>query len=173
MEKAPLIALVLGSDSDLPQVEPALEILREFAVPHTVRILSAHRTPDQAVAFARSARADGLRVLVAVAGAAAHLGGVLAAHTDLPVIGVPMAATPLGGLDALLSTVQMPAGVPVASMAIGPAGVRNALLFAVRILALADEALAGRLAQAIQAQSEKVRGRDEACRSRLTWGGGD
>jgi phosphoribosylaminoimidazole carboxylase PurE protein len=135
---SPLVGILMGSDSDLPTMQEVGKILQEFGVPFEVRICSAHRTPDRLARYAREAEARGIRVLIAGAGGAAHLAGVLAAHVTLPVIGVPMESGALNGLDALLSTVQMPGGIPVACVAIGRAGARNAALLAVEILALAD-----------------------------------
>ena len=140
---APVVGVVMGSDSDLGVMRAAVEALAEFGVPTEVRILSAHRTPWEMLAYARDAAGRGLRVIVAGAGGAAHLPGMIASATPLPVVGVPVAATPLAGVDALLSIAQMPAGVPVATVAIG--GARNAGLLAVRILALADPDLAAAL----------------------------
>jgi 5-(carboxyamino)imidazole ribonucleotide mutase len=141
----PAVGIVMGSDSDYPALEPALAVLNEFGVPAEITIASAHRSPERAEAYARDAEARGLRVIIAAAGAAAHLAGVLAGRTVLPVIGVPLAGTPLGGLDALLSTVQMPSGVPVATVAIG--GARNAAVLAVQILGAGDPALRERIRQ--------------------------
>src|SRR5919109_4590810 len=143
MNAHPLVGIVMGSDSDLPTMEEAAEVCRRFGVPYELRVVSAHRTPLEMAEYGRSARARGLRVLIAGAGGAAHLPGMLAAHTPLPVIGVPVAVTDLRGLDALLSIVQMPAGVPVATVAIGNG--RNAGLLAVQILATADPGLLDRL----------------------------
>jgi 5-(carboxyamino)imidazole ribonucleotide mutase len=159
------VAIVMGSASDAGVMEGAVEALREFDVPVEVRVLSAHRTPDDALAFARDAAGRGIRVLIAGAGGAAHLGGVLAAVTPLPVIAVPIALANLGGLDSLLSMVQMPAGVPVATVAIN--GARNAGLLAVRILALSDEALARALEAQRQSMAAKVRAADEEIRARF------
>ena len=142
---SPLVGIVMGSDSDWPLVGGAADLLREFEVPFEVRVISAHRTPGTACEYAAGAEARGLRVIVAAAGGAAHLAGVLAAHTVLPVLGVPVAGGALNGLDALLATVQMPAGVPVGTVALGKAGPVNAGLLAVQILAVADEALRVRL----------------------------
>ena len=142
---SPRVGILMGSDSDLPTMQEAGKILEEFAVPFEVRICSAHRTPDRLTRYAREAEGRGIRVLIAGAGGAAHLAGVLAAHLTLPVIGVPMDSGALNGLDALLSTVQMPGGIPVACVAIGRAGARNAALLAVEILALADVRLKRRL----------------------------
>ena len=134
----PLVAIVMGSESDLETLRDAQAVLKQFEIPHTLRVISAHRTPERARDFALNADANGLKVIIAAAGKAAHLAGVLAAMTPLPVIGVPMKTSDLGGLDSLLSMVQMPGGVPVATVAIGSAGARNAALMAIRILALSD-----------------------------------
>jgi 5-(carboxyamino)imidazole ribonucleotide mutase len=136
---APLVGIAMGSASDLPTLQPAAEVLERFGVAHELRVLSAHRTPEAMAAYARSAASRGLKVIIAGAGGAAHLAGVVAAHTPLPVIGVPIESRSLKGLDSLLSIVQMPAGVPVATVGIG--GARNAGLLAVQILAAADPAL--------------------------------
>jgi 5-(carboxyamino)imidazole ribonucleotide mutase len=133
------VGVVVGSASDLATLEPALEVLRRFGVGHELRVLSAHRTPRESAEYAASARERGLGVLIAAAGLAAHLPGVLAAHTPLPVIGVPVASGSLGGIDALLAIAQMPRGVPVAAVAIG--GAANAALLAVQMLALSDPPL--------------------------------
>jgi 5-(carboxyamino)imidazole ribonucleotide mutase len=140
---APLVGIAMGSASDLPTLKPASELLERFGVPHELRVLSAHRTPDAMSAYAREAVGRGLKVLIAGAGGAAHLPGMLAANTPLPVIGVPVSTTSLNGLDALLSIVQMPRGVPVATVAIG--GGANAALLAVQILATSNPALLRRL----------------------------
>ncbi len=155
------VAVVLGSDSDLGVMQNCVDQLKEFGIDPVVRILSAHRTPEQAGQFAANAVSDGIHVIIAAAGMAAHLAGAMAARSRLPVIGVPLAATegPMG-LDALLSTVQMPPGIPVASMAIGKAGAKNAALFAVQILALSDPALAEKLEQFRRDQAEKVLKKD-------------
>jgi phosphoribosylamine--glycine ligase len=148
MERAgshPQVSIVMGSTSDLPLVHKTIELLREFHVEYDVTVLSAHRTPDKAAEFAQQARARGVRVLIGAAGGAAHLAGALAANTTLPVIGIPVPTEHLGGLDSLLSTVQMPAGVPVATVAIGDPGAKNAALLAIEILALSDAALLKRL----------------------------
>jgi phosphoribosylaminoimidazole carboxylase PurE protein len=135
------VGIVLGSASDWPEVEPAALLLKEWGIPCEVVVASAHRGPRKVQAYAREAAGRGLKVIIAAAGMAAHLAGVLAAETTLPVIGVPMAGSHLKGLDSLLSTVQMPPGVPVATMAIGKAGARNAAIFAAQILALSDPRL--------------------------------
>jgi 5-(carboxyamino)imidazole ribonucleotide mutase len=140
---APLVGILMGSDSDWPTMKAAADVLREYGVPFEARVLSAHRTPERMAEYALGAHERGLKVLIAGAGGAAHLPGMLAAHTPLPVIGVPVAATDLRGLDALLSIVQMPAGVPVATVAIGNG--RNAGLLAVQILATSDPGLLDRL----------------------------
>ena len=149
-----LVAVVLGSASDLAAVKPAVETLQDLCIPHEVHIASAHRTPDKAIALARGARERGLRVIIAAAGSAAHLAGVLAAHTTLPVIGIPVARGSLGGLDALLSTVQMPSGVPVAAVAIN--GAKNAALLAAQILGTTDPVIAERLARMKQEMAEQI-----------------
>jgi len=158
-EKTPQVAVVMGSDSDLKMMESCIEQLREFGVEAEVRIISAHRTPQVAAEFAQSAESRGIQVIIAAAGMAAHLAGAMAAWSILPVIGVPLAAEPgVGGLDALLSTVQMPPGVPVATVAIGKPGAKNAAVLAVQILARKDPALRDKLAQfkAKQAQAVKA-----------------
>lgn len=141
----PLVLIIMGSDSDLPVMQEGAKILAEFGVPFEMRISSAHRSPQRTASLAAEAAGRGVRVIIAGAGMAAHLAGVIAAETSLPVIGVPIGGGALNGLDALCSTVQMPGGVPVATMAIGPAGARNAGIFAVQILALGDAPLTGKL----------------------------
>ena len=153
---APLVGVVMGSKSDLVVMEAAVEMLREFGVAHEVRVVSAHRTPDLLFEYAASAAGRGLRAIVAGAGGAAHLPGMLAAKTLVPVLGVPVPATSLQGMDSLLSIVQMPKGIPVATFAIGRAGAANAGLFAVQMLALTDEALAQKLAEWRRARTEEV-----------------
>lgn len=143
----PLVGILMGSDSDWPKIKGAKEALDEFGVGAEVRVMSAHRTPATVLDYATSARGRGLKVIIAAAGGAAHLAGVVAAHTTLPVIGLPVPTPELGGLDSLLSTVQMPGDVPVATVAVGMGGPRNAGLLAVQILAVADEQLAARLAE--------------------------
>ncbi|MBE0534416.1 MAG: 5-(carboxyamino)imidazole ribonucleotide mutase [Phycisphaerae bacterium] len=160
IKKAP-VAVVMGSDSDLPTMQSCIGQLRDFGIEPVVRVLSAHRTPDAATNFAERARENGVQVIIAAAGMAAHLAGALAARTPLPIIGVPLAAAEgPAGLDALLSTVQMPPGVPVASMAIGKAGAKNAAIFAVQILALNDKKLADQLDAFRNDQKEKVLQKD-------------
>ena len=135
----------MGSDSDFPIVSPAIKRLKSFGIPVEVRVMSAHRTPDAAAEFSKNAKAEGFGVIIAAAGKAAHLGGVLAAHTTLPVIGVPVKSSTLDGLDALLSMVQMPSGVPVATVAID--GADNAAILAAQMLALSDDSIAAQLEQ--------------------------
>ena len=137
----PLVGIVMGSDSDWPLVKKACDTLDDFGVPYETRVISAHRTPEMAIDYSRTAESRGLKVIIAAAGGAAHLGGVLAAGTVLPVIGIPVAGGALNGLDALYATVQMPSGVPVATVACGSAGPTNAALLAVQILGTADAAL--------------------------------
>jgi phosphoribosylaminoimidazole carboxylase PurE protein len=132
----PLVGIVMGSHSDLPVIEEAQRILEQFTVPYELTLSSAHRSPDRTIQYAKSAEERGLEVIIVGAGAAAHLAGVIASETILPVIGIPIDSSPLKGMDSLLSTVQMPGGVPVATMAIGRAGARNAAILAVQILAL-------------------------------------
>jgi 5-(carboxyamino)imidazole ribonucleotide mutase len=141
----PLVGIVMGSQSDWPTMKEAANVLEELHVPHEVRILSAHRTPDRMFAYAEAAAGRGLRAIVAGAGGAAHLPGMLAAKTRVPVMGVPVKGWALDGLDSLCSIVQMPRGVPVGTFAIGPAGAMNAALFAAATIATTDEALAARL----------------------------
>jgi len=143
----PRVAVIMGSDSDWSVMKNCVEALKEFGVSCEVRILSAHRSPEQTAEFASRAQENGFQVLIAAAGMAAHLAGVIAAHASLPVIGVPMASGALQGVDALLSTVQMPPGIPVATMGIGPAGAKNAAVLAVQILALSDKSLQKKLRQ--------------------------
>jgi 5-(carboxyamino)imidazole ribonucleotide mutase len=141
----PLVGVVMGSRSDWPTLERAAKLLEHFEVPHACEVVSAHRTPEKLAEYAKAAADRGLRVIIAGAGGAAHLPGMLAAQTHLPVLGVPVESALLRGVDSLLSIVQMPAGVPVGTLAIGPAGAANAALLAVSILALEDAALRGRL----------------------------
>jgi 5-(carboxyamino)imidazole ribonucleotide mutase len=144
-QTTPLVGVIMGSKNDYAVMRAAVEILREFGVPHEARVVSAHRTPERMFSYADTAAARGLRVVIAGAGGAAHLPGMVAALTTLPVLGVPIAATALQGIDSLLSIVQMPKGIPVAALAIGAAGAANAGLLAVQILATTDAALAAKL----------------------------
>ncbi len=152
------IALIMGSQSDYDVVKPALEICKHFGVSVVTRVLSAHRTTDEALAFAREAKENGFRVILAAAGKAAHLPGVLASVTELPVVGIPVQTSMMGGLDSLLSIVQMPSGVPVASVGVNAAA--NAALLAMRILALSDEELATKYRNYVKQQEENVRQQD-------------
>jgi 5-(carboxyamino)imidazole ribonucleotide mutase len=145
MLESPLVGVVMGSRSDYPVMEPCIELLREFGIAHEARVVSAHRTPDWMFRYAEEAEARGLRVIVAAAGGAAHLPGMLAAKTLVPVLGVPVPATMLNGVDSLLSIVQMPKGVPVGTLAIGKPGAANAALFAAQMLAATDGKLRERL----------------------------
>lgn len=155
-DNTPLVAVIMGSKSDWEVMRQADEILTKFAVPHECRVLSAHRTPAQTAEYVGGAEARGLEVVIAAAGGAAHLAGVCAAHTVLPVLGVPMESAALKGMDSLLSTVQMPAGIPVGTLAIGSAGARNAALLAIAILAGSRPALRDKLRQFRADQSAKV-----------------
>ncbi len=160
-KKTPPVAVVMGSDSDLKVMESCVEQLRQFGIEPSVRIISAHRTPQVACEFAENAQANGIKVLIAAAGMAAHLAGALAARASVPVIGVPLVCEAgLGGIDALLSTVQMPPGVPVATMGVGKAGAKNAAILAVQILALQDEELRDKLADFRKKQEQTVRDKD-------------
>ncbi len=152
----PLVGIIMGSDSDITVMEQAVRVLEKFEIPYEIRVLSAHRTPDEAAEYAKGLAGRGVRVLIAGAGWAAHLAGVAAARTMIPVIGVPIDSSPLNGMDALLSTVQMPPGVPVATMAIGKGGAYNAAVFAVRILSLLDPELARRYASFIEKMAEEA-----------------
>ena len=152
------VAVIMGSASDLPVVEKAVKVLKEYGVPCDVHVYSAHRTPEQAGAFAAGARQAGFGVIIAAAGKAAHLAGVMAAHSTLPVIGLPVKASELDGMDALLATVQMPSGVPVATVAIN--GAANAALLAIQMLAIEEETLQVKLQQAKQAAAEQALAKD-------------
>ena len=154
------VGIIMGSDSDLPVVRKAIDTLASFDVPYEVHIYSAHRTPVQAAAFTASARENGFGVLICAAGMAAHLAGAVAANTTLPVIGIPMSSSNLGGMEALLSTVQMPSGIPVATVAIG--GAVNAALLAMEMLAISDDALAAKLAAKRAADTEAVLAKNAA-----------
>jgi len=158
--------IAMGSDSDLPVMEEALKVLREFGIPYDVDITSAHRTPDETAELARTAIGRGIGAIILGAGHAAHLAGVVAAHTTLPVIGVPLPSSSLQGLDSLLSTVQMPAGVPVATMAIGKSGASNAGIFAAQILANFDPELRRRLQGFKERLAAKVREKNRDLKSR-------
>ena len=166
-KKKPIVGVVMGSDSDLETMKRCLKQLDEFGIACEVRIISAHRTPDTAHEYAATAIQRGLKVIIAAAGMSAALGGVLAANTTLPVIGVPMASGPLAGIDAALSTMQMPPGVPVACMSIGGAGATNAAIYAAEILGVSDEKIAGKLSRFKKAQARKVAKKDADLRKSL------
>ncbi len=159
------VAIIMGSDSDLPVLAPAAKRLESFGVEYDVHVMSAHRTPAAAAEFAANAAQNGYGVIIAAAGMAAHLAGVLAAHTTLPVIGIPVKSAALDGMDALLATVMMPSGIPVATVAIN--GADNAAILAVQMLALADENLAGKLAAMKADMAEKVAAKDAAVTGKL------
>lgn len=161
----PLVGIVMGSDSDLPVMEGAVKVLKDFSIPFEITVASAHRTPERAGNFSRTAKKRGLKVIIAGAGMAAHLAGVLASETELPIIGVPIDSGPLKGLDALLSTVQMPGGVPVATVGIGNA--KNAGILAAQILALTDKKIAAsvtrykkRLVKEVEAKAARLADKD-------------
>lgn len=158
------VAIIMGSKSDLSSMKGAFEIFTKFGIEFAVRVISAHRTPIEAANFAESAEEKGFKVIICAAGMAAHLGGVMAAHTTLPVIGVPMACEPFNGLDALLATVQMPPGIPVATVTVGKSGGKNSALFASSIIALSDSALALKLKDFRKEQAENVKEADAAVR---------
>jgi 5-(carboxyamino)imidazole ribonucleotide mutase len=164
----PRVAILMGSDSDLDVMAAAAKHLQRLDVGFELHVTSAHRSPERTVRIVREAAERGVRVFIVGAGGAAHLAGVVAAHTTLPVLGVPLAATDLNGMDALLATVQMPAGVPVGTLAIGKAGAANAAWLAAAILAISDEALAVRLAGERRAMAEQVAQRSEAARKKLS-----
>lgn len=166
-KKQPQVLILMGSDSDLPVMKEALQVLKQFGVPCEVEIASAHRSPERVAEVARGAAERGLRVLIAGAGMANHLAGALAAHTILPVIAVPLAVAPLYGFDALLSSVQMPPGVPVATVAVGAAGARNAALLTVQMLALSDEVLRRKLLDYKEEMVRAVEKRNRAAQQEL------
>jgi 5-(carboxyamino)imidazole ribonucleotide mutase len=164
--KKVLVSVVMGSDSDLPIMTETAKVLDEFGIAYELILTSAHRAPSRTTKFAEEAEGRGIKVIIAGAGAAAHLAGVIASQTLLPVIGVPIDATSLQGLDALLSTVQMPGGIPVATMAVGKAGAKNAALFAVRFLALSDKTIHKKLADYVAKMAKDVEKKQEniSCR---------
>ena len=143
----PVVGIIMGSDSDLPVMQEAAKVLKQFEIPYEIGVYSAHRSPHRTAEYVRSARERGLKIIIAGAGGSAHLAGVTAAETTLPVIGVPLDSSPLSGFDSLLSTVQMPPGVPVATMGVGKSGATNAAMFALQILALGDENLTKKLGE--------------------------
>ncbi len=159
------VAVIMGSDSDLPVMQGALDKLKFFGVPYAVRVISAHRTPAEAERFAKTAKDEGFGVIIAGAGKAAHLGGVLAAYTTLPVIGVPIKTSMMGGLDSLLSIVQMPKGIPVATVAVD--GAENAAILAVQMLALSDDRLAERLSRFKEDMAAEVAAKDAKLQQQL------
>ena len=167
MSQKPVVAILMGSQSDLPVVESSFKILKDFGIKFEAHVMSAHRTPADACKFAANAENNGFKVIICVAGMAAHLGGVVAAHTILPVIGLPMASEPFGGMDALLATVQMPPGIPVAAVTSGKAGGKNAALYAVAILALGDAKIAQKLKQFRLDQTAKVKSADDELQAYL------
>ena len=161
------VAVIMGSDSDMPVVEKAVNTLKDFSVPFEVHIFSAHRTPEEAADFSKNARENGFGVIIAAAGMAAHLAGALAANTTIPVIGIPIKSANLGGIEALLSTVQMPSGIPVATVAID--GAVNAALLSVEILSLSNETLAQKLAEKRASDSEKVLIKNKAAEEKFNF----
>jgi phosphoribosylaminoimidazole carboxylase PurE protein len=164
---SPLVAILMGSDSDLPTMAGCAGVLEQYGIPYDIRVLSAHRTPEPAVEYARTAAERGLKAIVCGAGGAAHLAGVIAAHTLLPVIGVPLASSPLQGFDALLSTVQMPPGIPVATVGVGPMGAANAGHLVVTILALSDDGLRAKLDAGRKKMTEDVLRKNQDLPARL------
>jgi 5-(carboxyamino)imidazole ribonucleotide mutase len=167
MSSNPTVLIVMGSDSDVPTMQETAKVLTEFGVPFEMRISSAHRSPQRTAQLAHEAAGRGVQLIIAAAGMAAHLAGVVAAETTLPVIGVPMGGGPLSGMDALYATVQMPGGIPVATMAIGKAGAKNAALFAVQILSLSNPELRGKFAAYRANMAVEVEQKDQALQSSL------
>lgn len=155
-EKKPIVSILMGSRSDLPTMEACFNQLKEFDIPFEAHALSAHRTPNEVIALAEGAKKRGIKVIIAAAGGAAHLGGVIASSTTLLVIGVPIQTSALGGMDSLLSTVQMPGGIPVATVAIGKAGAKNAAILAAQMIALSDDEMAEKMEAFKKAMAEKV-----------------
>ena len=150
------VGIIMGSKSDYPVMKEAIEVLQSFEIDHEVNIVSAHRTPEKMMEYSKDAHNKGIRVIIAGAGGAAHLPGMVASHTDLPVIGVPIQTSALNGLDSLLSIVQMPSGVPVATMSIGKAGAINAAIYATKILSLSNKAISSRLTNWLSSQKDNV-----------------
>lgn len=163
----PLVGIVMGSDSDLPVMAECARVLEVYEIPYDIKVLSAHRSPEHATRFAREAERRGFRVLIAGAGGSAHLAGVVAAHTTLPVVGVPIASSPLGGFDSLLSTVQMPPGIPVATVGVGSMGAKNAGHLAAAILALGDPALRRKIETNRERMEQEVLEKSKALPGRL------
>lgn len=159
------IAVIMGSDSDMPVAERAIDVLKQFGIPYEVHIYSAHRTPEEAALFTKSARKNGFGAIIAAAGMAAHLAGAIAANTTLPVVGIPVASGGMGGIDALLSTVQMPSGIPVATVAVN--GAANAALLCIQMLAIEDAELAAALDAKRETDKKKVLDKDAALRESL------
>jgi len=157
----PIVSVVMGSDSDFPIMSETIKVLEDFGIPHEVFLTSAHRSPERTTSFAKGAAKKGIKVIIVGAGAAAHLAGVIASQSLLPVIGIPIDATALGGIDALLSIAQMPGGVPVATMAVGKAGAKNAALLAIRILAVEDKSLQKKLQAFIQKMAQDIEKKQE------------
>jgi len=166
-QQKPVVGIVMGSDSDFPVMEEAVKALKFFDIPHEVRVISAHRAPAQVMEYARTAEKRGLKMIIAGAGGAAHLAGIIAAETTLPVIGVPIESSPLHGIDALLSTAQMPGGVPVATMAIGKAGAKNAAIFSAEILSIYDGQIHEKLKRFKASLEEEVTAKDRAVAEKL------
>ena len=164
----PVVGIIMGSDSDFPVMQEATKVLKQFEIPYEIGVYSAHRSPHRTAEYVRSARERGLKIIIAGAGSSAHIAGVTAAETTLPVIGVPIDSSPLSGFDSLLSTVQMPPGVPVATMGVGKSGATNAAMFALQILALGDENLTKKLGEykeqlerSVSEKSKRVSEQDE------------
>jgi len=166
-QQKPVVGIVMGSDSDFPIMEEAVKALKFFDIPHEVRVISAHRAPAQVMEYARTAEKRGLKVIIAGAGGAAHLAGIIAAETTLPVIGVPIESSPLHGIDALLSTAQMPGGVPVATMAVGKAGAKNAAIFSAQILSIYDGDINVKLKKFKASLEQEVTAKDRAIAEKL------
>lgn len=167
MKKNPIVGIVMGSDSDWPSIRKAYDTLKDFGIEAEVRVISAHRTPATAAAYSKNAAKRGLKVIIAAAGGAAHLAGAIAANTTLPVVAIPVAGGALNGLDALLATVQMPSGIPVATVALGGGGPANAAILAAQILALSDPELAKKVASHKAALAKKVEKADKNLQSQL------
>ncbi len=167
MKKKPLVAILMGSDSDLETMSEGAQVLKDFGIPFEMKVLSAHRSPEDVSRFAKQAKSRGFRVFICGAGGAAHLAGAVAAQTTLPVIGVPINSSALGGLDALLATVQMPAGTPVATVAIGKAGARNAALLACQMLALGEDGLDKKLENFKKNLVSSIRKKNQSLKAKL------
>ena len=163
----PVVGIVMGSDSDFPIMKETSKTLKHFGIPHEVRVISCHRAPAQVIEYARTAQERGLKVIIAGAGGAAHLAGIIAAETTLPVIRVPIGSSPLRGIDALLSTAQMPGGVPVATMAVGKAGAKNSAIFSAQVLSIYDGTLNKKLKRWKTSLEQEVTAKDRAIAQRL------